>query len=100
MLTSLFNAFEVRTRKGLVVSLVDSLQSGRELRPQDILCGAWWLSGKFGAFRLEGRRVESHSSCHIGTLRKPSITVTCSASAYQLRHSTCTNAVVGSASEL
>ena len=25
-------------------------------------CGTWWLSGKFGAFCLEGRSFESHSS--------------------------------------
>ena len=29
-----------------------------------------WLSGKIGAFRLEGRRFESHSSCYAGTLGK------------------------------
>ena len=32
--------------------------------------GAWWLSGKFGAFRPEGRRLESHYSHHVGTLGK------------------------------
>ena len=45
--------------------------------------GAWWLSGTFSAFRLEGRRfeIESHSSRHIGTygLASPSLTVACSA---------------------
>ena len=29
---------------------------------------ARWFSGKFGALRLEGRRIESHSSRHIETL--------------------------------
>ena len=32
--------------------------------------GAWWLSGKFGALHPEGRRFESHSSHHVGTLSK------------------------------
>ena len=36
--------------------------------------GARWLSGKFGAFRPEGRRFESYSSCHVGTLGKSCIT--------------------------
>ena len=27
---------------------------------------AWWLIGRFGTFRLKGRRFESRSSCHIG----------------------------------
>ena len=31
---------------------------------------AWWLSGKFGALRPEGRNFESHSSRHVGTLGK------------------------------
>src|SRR6218665_2834870 len=30
----------------------------------------WWLSGKFGALRLEGRRFESHSSHHVRALGK------------------------------
>src|SRR6218665_1661125 len=30
-------------------------------------CGAWWLSGKFGALPPEGCRFKSHSSCHIRT---------------------------------
>src|SRR6218665_2264128 len=29
--------------------------------------GAWRLSGKFGALRLEGRRFETHSSRRVGT---------------------------------
>ena len=36
-------------------------------------CRAWWLSGKFGSVRPEGRRFESHSSRqsrHVGTLGK------------------------------
>ena len=36
--------------------------------------GAWWLIGKFGALRLEGRRL--HSSRHVGTLGK-SFTYSC-----------------------
>jgi len=32
--------------------------------------GAWWLMGKFGALRAEGRKFESHSSRHVGTLDK------------------------------
>ena len=31
---------------------------------------AWWLSGRIGAFCPEGRRFESHSDCHVGTLSK------------------------------
>ena len=30
--------------------------------------GAWWLSGRFGALRLEGRRFESHSTATQGPL--------------------------------
>jgi len=30
--------------------------------------GAWWLSGRFGALHPEGRRFQSHSSHHVGTL--------------------------------
>src|SRR6218665_1616411 len=33
-------------------------------------CEAWWLGGKFGVFRPEGFRFESHSSRHEGTLGK------------------------------
>src|SRR6218665_3394898 len=33
--------------------------------------GAWWLSGKVGALRPGGRRFESHSIRHLGTLGKP-----------------------------
>ena len=32
--------------------------------------GAWCLSGRFGALRLEGRRFESLSSRHVETLGK------------------------------
>ena len=32
--------------------------------------GAWWLSGKFGALSPKGRRFESHSCHHVGTLGK------------------------------
>ena len=32
--------------------------------------GEWWLNGKFDVLRLEDRRFESHSSCHVGTLGK------------------------------
>ena len=39
-------------------------------------CGAWWLSGRFGALRPDGRRFESHSSHHVGTLGK-SFTYSC-----------------------
>ena len=37
---------------------------------------AWWLSGEFWAVRPEGRRFESHSSRHVGTLGK-SFTLSC-----------------------
>jgi len=30
----------------------------------------WWLNGRFGALHLEGRKFESHSSRHVGTLGK------------------------------
>jgi len=39
-------------------------------------CGAWWLSGKFGALHPEGRgfeaawQLEWDSSCHAGALGK------------------------------
>src|SRR6218665_1370626 len=33
--------------------------------------GVWWLSGKFGELHPVGRRFESHTSSHIGTLGKP-----------------------------
>src|SRR6218665_2403758 len=32
--------------------------------------GAWWLTGRFIAFRPKGYGFESRSSCHIGTLGK------------------------------
>ena len=35
-----------------------------------IITGAWWLSGRIGALRPEGRRFESRSGHHVGTLRK------------------------------
>jgi len=38
--------------------------------PMLLICGAWWLSCRFGALRPEGHRFESHSSRHIGTLGK------------------------------
>ena len=34
------------------------------------MCGAWWLIGRFDAFRPKGRRFESRSSRHVGTLDK------------------------------
>ena len=43
--------------------------------------GAWWLTGKFGALRPEGRGFESHFSSHVGTFGKGSLAVACSASA-------------------
>ena len=33
-------------------------------------CEAWWLIGRFDAFRLKGRGFESRSSRHVGTLGK------------------------------
>ena len=39
-------------------------------------CGVWWLSGKFDAFRPEGRMFEFHYSRRVGTLGK-SFTRTC-----------------------
>src|SRR6218665_959441 len=33
-------------------------------------CWVWWLSGKFGALRPDGRRFESHSSRYVRTLGK------------------------------
>jgi len=35
-----------------------------------MICGTWYLSGKFGALRPQGRSFESHSSLHVGTLGK------------------------------
>ena len=32
--------------------------------------GSWWLSGRFGALRPEGRRFESHSNHHVRILSK------------------------------
>ena len=32
--------------------------------------GAWWLSGRFGALRPEGRKFETNSSRNVGTLGK------------------------------
>jgi len=34
------------------------------------ICEVWWLTCRFGALRPEGRRLESHSSHHVGTLGK------------------------------
>ena len=39
-------------------------------RVRTILVGVVLSGGKFGAFRPEGRRFESHYICHIGTLSK------------------------------
>src|SRR6218665_74351 len=39
-------------------------------------CGAWWLIGRFVIFRPLGHGLESHSSCHVGTLGK-SLTCSC-----------------------
>ena len=44
-----------------------------------LACGVWWLSGKFGALRLQGHRFESHSIRHVGALGKCFTTVACSA---------------------
>src|SRR6218665_973124 len=38
------------------------------IKPYIDIYGVWWLSGWFGALCPEGRRFESHSGCHIGTL--------------------------------
>ena len=43
--------------------------------------GLWWLSYKFGAMRPEFRRLESHSSRHVGTFDSPSLAIAWSASA-------------------
>src|SRR6218665_2657384 len=48
--------------------------------------GAWWLIGRFGAFRPKGRGFQSRSRRHGGTLNKvptwrPSLGVACCASA-------------------
>ena len=40
------------------------------LTPAWCLCGAWWLSGKFGALHSKSRRFESTYSHHVGTLGK------------------------------
>ena len=34
------------------------------------MCGAWWLIGRFYAFRLKGRGFESCSGHHVATLTK------------------------------
>src|SRR6218665_1188086 len=39
-------------------------------------CGAWWLSVKFSALRLECHRFESHSKRHVGIVGK-SFTLSC-----------------------
>ena len=43
-----------------------------------MICGMWWRIGRVYAFRLEGRRFESHSS--------PSLTVDCRGLACKLWH--------------
>ena len=43
----------------------------------DSLTMAWWLNGRFGVLRPQGRRFESHSSRHIETLASPSLVVVC-----------------------
>ena len=35
-----------------------------------VIVEAWWLIGRFAAFRLKGRGFESHSDRHVGTLGK------------------------------
>ena len=45
-----------------------------------LICGAWWLSGMFGALYAEGHRFESHSSRQVGTLASPSLAVACGTS--------------------
>src|SRR6218665_2190476 len=37
---------------------------------KSIYCGAWWLIGRFDAFRQKGRGFESHFSRPVGTLGK------------------------------
>src|SRR6218665_1050226 len=56
---------------------------------QTLTYGAWWLSGRFDALPPEGRRFESHSSRHVGTLGK-SFTRSCLwRFGVKLRHSIC-----------
>src|SRR6218665_1938841 len=45
-------------------------QSINQPTNQPFNCGVWWLIGRFVAFNPKGRRFESHSSCHVGTLGK------------------------------
>src|SRR6218665_3564763 len=63
-----------------------------------ILCGAWWLSGKFGALHPEVAGSNPTLAATLGPWTSPSLIVACSASACQLRHSI--YAVVGNASQL
>ena len=56
--------------------ILDQEVSTSPLLDSDFCYGAWWLSGRFGALGPEGRRFESHSSRHAGTLDK-SLTRSC-----------------------
>jgi len=53
-----------------IVSTYNTTAAWNFLKPQYSHSEARWLSGKFSAFHLEGRRFESHSTHHVGTLGK------------------------------
>ena len=40
------------------------------ISPSYISAGAWWFTGRVGAYRSKGRGFDSRSSCHVGTLGK------------------------------
>ena len=58
-----------KMRAWLILSGMLALQLFRPMMGKTI-CRTWSLSGEFGAVSPEGRRFESHSSRHIGTLGK------------------------------
>lgn len=45
--------------------------TGFEPYPRQWVCGAWWLSDRCIALRLEDGRFGSHSGRHVGTLGTP-----------------------------
>src|SRR6218665_3150919 len=59
------------------VYTVDNRDSNSRYKADNLYeSGAWWLIGRFVAFRPKGRGFESRSSRHVGTLGK-SLTRSC-----------------------
>ena len=57
-------------------------------------CGAWWLIGRFGAFRPKGWVFESRSGRHVGTLVKYFTHSCLWRFGMKLRHSICAVSIV------